>query len=35
MINVHSKGFRNKVAFADALYFQYGGPGIYPEGVYG
>ncbi len=33
MIKVRSRGFRNKVRFANAIYFHLGGLNLYPEGV--
>ncbi len=33
MIKVRSRGFRNKVRFANAIYFHLGGLDLYPEGV--
>ncbi|WP_445083832.1 transposase [Candidatus Vondammii sp. HM_W22] len=35
MIKVHSRGFRNKKRFANAIYLHLGGLNLYPEGVVG
>lgn len=33
MIEVRSRGFRNKERFANAIYFHLGGLNLYPEGI--